>query len=383
MSFLEPVFLYLLVPLAIAFVLWLCAVLAHVVNRPPKTYGSRYPLVGKLKLWGFALLAGILMILALAKPYLAQNVTAISKGNVEIILVIDRSISMRADDLGMLRLEAAKREALNIEPLLTEGDRMALFVFGKESHRKVYLTKKYQTVFERVGAVYFPESLKGDGTVWDSDFASMLESIYQSLDRQDAYTEGVSVKRYVPKKRSNRIVVIISDGEDQFRKEKTTYYIDTEYKEKYIKRLNQALAEFRRRGLKIYPVGIGTARGSSWVSLLRGYKKGEDYEAYLPQREDWKTGKTRIDKENLILLARSTGVGLAGYIWTIENRTTTVRSYLGSAVNSNRSISFELGVSEDELLLWQYCLLAAVSVLVCGILSYPFQGYFRRLKPSS
>ena len=377
MSFLEPAFLYLLVPLAIAFVLWLCVVLGNVLSRPPKTYGSRYPLVGKLKLWGATLIAGALMVLALAKPYLSKGAVSVARGNVEVILVIDRSISMRANDLGTLRLEIAKREALNIEPLLTEGDKMAFFVFGKESHRKIYLTKKYQTVFERVGAVYFPESLKGDGTVWDSDFAGMLENIYQSLDRQDAYAEGVSIKQYVPKKRSNRIVLMMSDGEDQFRKEKTFNSYDEEYKQAYIKRLNQALSEFRRRGLKIYPVGIGTVKGSSWESLLRGYKKGVDYEEGLIEYV-WKGGTTRIDKENLTFLARSTGVDPVGYIWTVENSSTNVKNYLRSVVDSVPRTVVDFSVSNEEQQLWQYFLLAAVGILILGILSYPFTGHFRK-----
>lgn len=388
-KFLEPVFLPLLIPLAALFVLWVIAALIKISSRPDKTYGSKYPLIGRIKLWGlFVLPAGALMVMALAKPYLPQNSFSIARGNVEVILVIDRSISMRAADISGSRLEAAKREATAIESMLHDGDKAALFVFGRESHPKIRLTEKRETVLKRVSQISFPKNIKGDALVWDSDFAGMLMNIYFSMDRQDAYNEGYSGprfaggfgearKRYVPKYRTNRIVILMSDGEDQLR-------IDgirgvEKYKKEYIPRLNRALAEFKRRGLKIYPLGIGTAKGSNWLSLLDGYKPEEDYPKTLV--ESWKGQVTRLDKENLSFLARMTGVQLSGHSWTIETGSASAGSYLSSIINSNRKelINFE-DSGDNEQQLWQYFLLASVAMLILGIISYPLSGYFRRNK---
>jgi len=132
-SFLEPVFLYLLIPLAILFILWFMILVVKIRTRPSLTYGSKYPLIGRVKLWGvFVIPTGALMVLALAKPYIAKDGVSFSKGNIEVILVVDRSISMRGDDIRESRLEIAKREALNIESFLGENDKIALFVFGRE-----------------------------------------------------------------------------------------------------------------------------------------------------------------------------------------------------------------------------------------------------------
>mgnify|MGYP001588603221 CR=1 FL=1 len=378
--FLEPIFLYLLIPLAALFILWLAVVFKKRKTRPAPTYGSKYPLVGRVKLWGlFVITDGALMVLALAKRYLVKDGLSFSGGNVEIILVIDRSISMRGDDIKKSRLEIAKREALNVESFLGENDKIALFVFGRESHRKIYLTTKHNTVFERISNINFPKpgNLKGDGLIWDSDFASMLENIYQSMDRQDMGIKKTST-RYIPKKKSNRIVILISDGEDQFKNDRPVKIEEIQYKSDYMKRFDKALNEFRRRGLKIYPVGVGTSKGVLRPSLLRGYKENEDYPEGLLKNADWKGKVSRLDKDNLSFLARSSSAELTGYVWTVENATTTVRSYLRSVIDSNRSSLPEFGVSNDERQLWQYCLLAAVVILVLGVLSHPTSGYFRR-----
>ena len=130
--------------------------------------------------------------------------------------------------------------------------------------------------------------------------------------------------------------------------------------------------------MKIYPVGVGTQNGVKWPSLLRDYKKIEDYPVYLA--ENWKNGISRIDKENLMFLAKSTGTQLGGNIWTVENSATTVKNYLSAAIGSNRRVMLEFSQSETDQDLWQYFLITAVGVFVLGILSYPVSGYLRRRK---
>jgi hypothetical protein len=376
---LDPVFLFLLMPLVALFILWVVITALRLVKRPKRTFGSKYPLIGKGKLWGLsAFPAGVLMVLAMAKPSLNYDSFKTSQGRIEVIIVIDRSISMRADDVKPSRLVMAKHEAANIESFLGEGDGAALFVFGRESHKKMYLSERLENVFDQISRISFPGSLRGDGLIWDSDFVSMLENIYQSLDRQDSGDRDYLKNHYVPQKRSNRIVIIFSDGEDQFRKNKPATPKEAKSQDEYLKRLNNALEEFRKRGLKIYPVGIGTQKGVSWPSLLRGYKKSEDYPEYLIK--NWQNGISRIDKENLLFLAQSTGNRLGNNIWMVENDTATVKSYLSLAIRSNRSVKLEVGHSETNQDMGRYFLIAVVGILALGILFYPVSGYFRKRK---
>lgn len=376
--FLEPNQLYLLVPIAILFLLWLLFVVLSLLNRSSSTFGSKYPLIGKLKLWFFVTFAGGLMVLAMAKPTLSKGLIKPMRGDIEVIIVVDRSLSMRADDLKPTRLDIAVREAANIESLLKEEDKAALFVFGKEAHRKIYLSGKFANTFDRLAQITFPKSLKEDGVVFDSDFAALLEGIYHSIDKQDAYFENYKGKKYIPQKRSNRIVVIFSDGEDQNKKNQPQNDQEAKDLADYNQRLNKALAEFRKRGLKIYPVGIGTELGVKSITLLRNYQAGEDYPESL--LVSWQDDVTRINKNNLIFLARSAGVTMAelnSNVWKIEKSSTSVKDYLRVAVNSNRRPLPEFTQDTDIRDFRQYLLVASVLILFFGISTYPFSGYFR------
>lgn len=378
--FAEPIFLYLLILLAPIFLIWIFAVALGLFSRPEKTYGSKYPLIGKIKLWGFFTLpATFLMITALARPSISGSEIKSSNGDVQAVILFDNSFSMKAVDIKPSRLEIARREILSTDSFLKEGDKVGLFTFGKGSHRKLYLTDDLGIFFDQVFGVGLFENLN-DETIFDTDFATALERIYLSLDRQDAYFEGREYnERYNPKKRTNRIVIIFSDGEDQFLNYKPVKpeeaRVVAEEKAEYIKRLSKVLAEYRKRGLKIYPVGIGTRRGVSWISLLKGYKKGTDYSEGL--EKEWASQITRLDRNNLIALAKHTNVDFSSYDWTVESAQGNARGYLKYALDSNRRPLFELAEGDNSQQLWQYCLLVAAVFLVLGVVTYPFQGYLR------
>lgn len=378
-NFAEPLFLYLLVPLAVLFIVWLLAVLIGFISRPEKTYGSKYPFIGKIKLWGIVLFSLIFMVIALARPSISGARIKPARGDIEAVVLFDNSFSMKADDLKPSRLEIAKREILGLESLLKEGDKIGLFTFGKSSNRKFYLTDDFGTFFDQVSRVVFPKNLTGDETIFFTDFAGALEHVYQSLDRQDVAGEGFSrdqLKRYKPKKKTNRIVLVFSDGEDQFLNLKPQNQEEAEAKAKYVKKLSNVLAEYRKRGLKIYPVGIGTRNGVAFLSLLRGYKKGVDYSEEL--EKEWAGFVTRLDRARLAALAKATGTDLSGFDWTVENIQGNARDYLERVLDSNRKPLFGFTESENNQPLWQYCLLIAVGFLAVGIMTYPHRGCLRK-----
>ncbi|MBI3274346.1 MAG: hypothetical protein HYZ69_04345, partial [Candidatus Colwellbacteria bacterium] len=140
----------------------------------------------------------------------------------------------------------------------------------------------------------------------------------------------------------------------------------------------KVLAEYKKRGLKIYPVGVGTARGVKWLSLLRGYKKGTDYPESIELDQNWRSQVSRLDKANLLGIANSTGVQLGGYDWTVESYQDRAQNYLERVIDSNRRPLAEFTEGENDQNLWQYCLLISVAFLFLGFATYPFRGYFRK-----
>ena len=386
-NFRESLILYLIFIPAVLFIAWLLAVLVQRVSRPEQTYGSRYPFIGRIKLWGlFVVPALVFMVVALAGPSGFGDMIKPLRGNVEIVVLLDNSISMKAADIRPSRLEIAKKEILRLEPLLKDGDKVGLFTFGKTSRRNLFLTRDLGVFFEQVSAVNFPKSegFYGDETIFDSDFATTLEHIFQSLDRQDASSEGYARDQrylYRPGVKTNRMVLIFSDGDDQFLNYAPIRPEDilavAEEKAEYKKKLADVADEYRKRGLKIYPVGVGTRSGVDWFSLLEGYRRGIDYPGYADFEEEWRRQITRLDRNNLSSLAKSTGAVFSGHDWTVENAQGNVGSYLEYVVSSNRRPILELVAEEEESPIWQYCLLVAVGFLVLGIATYPFRGYLR------
>lgn len=381
MVFAEPIFLYLLVPLAVIFIIWLIVVVLGLFSRPEKTHGSKYPLVGKIKLWGLFVLPSVaLMVVALARPSVSGTSVKPTNGDIQIIVLFDNSFSMKADDVKPSRLDVAKREILGLDTFLKEGDKVGLFTFGKDSDRRLYLTDDFGTFFGQVSETGSFENIYNE-TFFDTDFATALEHIYKSMDRQDSFLERRQYnQRYTPQKRSNRIVIIFSDGEDQLLISKPENKDEADAKAKYVKKRSQVISEYRKRGLKIYPVGIGTRNGVKWTSLFQSNKKAYPYLSFFFQEleKDWAGQVTRLERNNLADLAKSTGAELSSYDWTVENSQGNVRPYLGHIISSNRRSLLEISQSDDAQQLWQYCLLASVGLLVLGTLIYPFTGYFHR-----
>ncbi|MDP2598551.1 MAG: hypothetical protein Q8P49_01835, partial [Candidatus Liptonbacteria bacterium] len=124
-------------------------------------------------------------------------------------------------------------------------------------------------------------------------------------------------------------------------------------------------AEFRKRDIHIYPIGIGTAHGVPLLSVLNGYKKISDYPEDL--EKDWAGITTRLETGTLARLGRETD-GRPPFL--IENKEMSARDYMKGIIGFHRSIVLEPSgddVREDQELWWQI-LCAAVLLLAVAIL---------------
>ena len=335
----------------------LCLVLVVLVsafkrrNRPTKTYGSSYPLVGRIKLWFFTVAVLSATILAAARPYFIYGASSFKRGDVEVPVVLDISASMWVKDVQPSRLDLAVREILNLyaQDILREGDRVGLFVFGGTAVRKVHLSTDSERFVEGVGRIRPPTSLTGDAFPWDTDLAVAFEHVYQSLDSQDRFMAGE--KDWQPTRRSDRLVLVFSDGD---------YAPEGEQ----VARLDQAMGEFQRRGLKVYPIGIGTRTGVDLSDVLLDYEKGVDYDNALEM--ELEALRTQLNTDTLSFLEQRSG----GRTFIIDNADVSASTFLKDVVDSHRSISFELAADEDEQEIWQYVVGLAILVFAAAIIFY-------------
>jgi hypothetical protein len=319
--------------------------------RPPRTHGSSYPLLGHIKFWFLAVLALSILSLAAARPFWVYGGSSFKRGDVDVAVIIDASASMWVRDLGPSRLEIAVREALGLytEEILTPGDRTALFVFGTTAVRKAHMSSDADRFIEQLGRVAPPVTLSGDAFPWDSDIASAFEHVYQSTDNQDRFESGDD--DWLPEERSDRVLLLFTDGD---------FLIDAEQ----MSRLDTALAEFRRRGLVIYTIGIGSRTGTNVDSVLIDYVRGIDYDETLEQ--DLAGLRTQLGFEGINMVEQRTG----GRSVIVDSPQVDAATFLRNVIDSHRSISFELVPSDDQQEIWQWFVMLAIVVFVLAIVFY-------------
>ena len=351
-EFANPEYL-MVVPIAALLLLFGVAIFSvRLMNRPARTHGSSYPLVGHIKFWFFLILTLALVSTAAARPFWSYGASSFKRGDIDVAVAIDGSASMWVKDLGSLsRLEVAIREVMNLytQEILTEGDRVALFVFGTTAVRKVHLSSNAERFIDQVGRVSPPEALSGDAFPWDSDVASVFEHVYSSLDNQDRFEAGE--EEWTPERRSDRLVVLFTDGD---------FATDPEQ----MSRLDQALGEFQQRGLAVYTVGVGSPVGTDLDRVLDDYVPGIDYDETLVA--DLEGIRTRLTSDGFPMLEARTG----GRSFIIDSPGISAAPFLRNAVDAHRSISFQLIPSDDKQEIWQWVLVLAVLMFIVAVFFY-------------
>ncbi len=175
-------------------------------------------------IWKAALfiLAYVLLIVAMADPQIGQTIEEVKREGVDIIVALDVSLSMMAEDISPNRLEKAKYEVSKLIDIL-EGDRIGLVAFAGMAHVQCPLTLDYSAakLFLRLMDVNL---IPQPGTAIG-----------------DAIRE--SMKAFNQKERKHKVLILITDGED--------------HESKPIEAAEEAAAE----GIKIFTIGLGSPQG--------------------------------------------------------------------------------------------------------------------------
>ena len=162
-----------------------------------------------------------LLILAIARPRAMEDLSETFVNVVDIVLVLDISSSMRAEDFQPNRLEAAKSTALKFIQG-REGDRIGLLVFAAESYIQCPLTL-------------------------DDDVLEVLLSQVNIIDEaHDGTAIGMAIAHSVNRLRGSsaesKVMVLLSDGSNNAGE------LDPV----------TAAGFARDYGIKIYAIGVGS-----------------------------------------------------------------------------------------------------------------------------
>jgi Ca-activated chloride channel family protein len=202
---------------------------------------------GLLKTVGLALL-----VFALAGPRFGSRLVKVEREGIDLVITLDTSLSMLAEDMLPNRLERAKQEMVDLIRGL-HGDRVGIVVFAGGAFALCPLTVDYGA------ALMFTRSVGVDVV---SEPGTNLEKAVDT-----------SVELFESSEKRDRAIILVTDGESHE---------------------GEAVAAARRageRGIRIYTIGIGNPGGEliperGKAGSIEGYKKDNQGETVLTQLDE-------------------------------------------------------------------------------------------------
>lgn len=229
MRFANPEFLYLLLLLPVVVFLFIYSNYRRKKNicsyGDPQLLKRLIPatavLRNRITLW-FTFFALALIVLVLARPQFGAKKETVTTRGVEVVVALDISNSMLADDISPNRLEKAKRLISRIINQSTEN-KVALIVFAGEAFVQLPITDDF------ISAKMF------------------LESITPSLIARQGTNIGAAIdlatKSFTANDKIGKAVIVITDGEN------------------HEGGAEEAAMRAAEKGINIYMLGIGTEKG--------------------------------------------------------------------------------------------------------------------------
>ena len=285
----------------------------------PALRTTRARMFAILPFWG-RVLAITLLIFALARPQKASRGEAPPAEGIDIMLALDTSYSMAAEDFPPYnRLEAAKKAAADFVKKRRD-DRIGVTVFGGTALLACPLTLDYQSVLE------------------------MLEASYLNMTRADGTAVGdaivTAVNHLKESKAKSKVIVLLTDGRSN-----TGLVTD----------LNLAAKTAQAYDIKIYTIGTA-GKGRAQIST------GDPMQPVIYIDED-------LDEPTLREIAGLTG----GEFYRAKNYAELDKIY--SRIDSLEKTRFEAKSYTNYAELYLYFLAPALALL--ALLFILERTYFR------
>ena len=198
------------------------------------------------------------MSFALVNPKIGTKLETVKREGVDVVFALDVSKSMLAEDIAPNRLEKAKQLVTQIINSLA-GDRIGIIGYAGSAFPQVPITTDFSST------KLFLNGMSTDMV------SSQGTAINEAIQMAETY--------YNDEEQTNRVLFIISDGED------------------HEGNVAQIAEEAARKGIKIYTIGVGTLQGGpipiKQNGILQYYKRDENNEQVI----------TRLGQETLEQIA--------------------------------------------------------------------------------
>ncbi len=269
--------------------------------------------------FGLLLLGLALAIVALAKPRYGYNYEEVRRKGLDLIMAVDTSRSMLANDVPPNRLQRVK---LSAQDLINElrGDRVGLIAFAGRAFLQAPLTIDYDaavTALNELDTEIIPEG----GT-------NISEAI------------SLAVKTFGKSAIGNRALIIFTDGEE------------------LAGEAGKAAQEAAEAGVRIFTIGVGTPEGS--LIPLSDQTGGTGF----VKDPSGQVVKSKLDENRLREIAETTG----GMFLPLGNGPATMRKLYEDGLSKMQAGEIDTKMSRQPIERYQWPLGAALLALAASLL---------------
>jgi Ca-activated chloride channel family protein len=320
----NPTYLYILLIIPLLIVLF--AIAQHFKKKALAKFGDMsvieqlMPFVSKsrpLLKFIFLSLAIISIIFALADPQFGSKLEKVKRKGAEIIIALDVSNSMLAEDIKPNRLERAKQAISKLVNKM-ENDRIGLIVFAGDAYIQVPVTSDYSA------AKMFLSSIN------TNIVSKQGTAIGSAID--------LAMNSFTPESEMEKALIIITDGEN--------------HEDDAMKAAEIA----HDKGITIHTIGMGSPEGAP-IPLKR--TSGQDG---FQKDNEGNTVVSRLDQAALQEIA-----SVAGGVFIRANNTQTGLNKLFDRINSMEKKEMEEKIYTDFEHRFQYLLGIALFFILLDI----------------
>ncbi|WP_103863800.1 VWA domain-containing protein [Aquimarina sp. I32.4] len=187
---------------------------------------------------GVISLALVCLIIALVNPKIGTKLETVKREGVDVVFAIDVSKSMIAEDIAPNRLEKSKQLVTQIINNMA-SDRIGIIAYAGSAYPQLPITTDYAS------GKMFLQSMNTDM------LSSQGTAIHEAIELAKTY--------YNDEEQTNRVLFIISDGEDHGGNVKLI------------------AEEASKEGIKIFTIGVGSPKGAPIPikrnGVVQSYKK--------------------------------------------------------------------------------------------------------------
>lgn len=242
-----------------------------------------YSLFRHIMKFTILLIALLFLIIAIAQPQFGAKLEEVKKQGIELVIALDVSNSMLAEDISPNRLERAKMEiGKQIDRL--DGDKVGIIVFAGDAYTQLPMTTDYGAVklfLKTINTGFVPKQGTAIGSAID-----------------------LAINSFTPETEAGRAIIIISDGE--------------EHEDNPLESAQKAAEE----GIVIHTLGMATIKGAPIPEYdrYRGktFKKDREGGIILTKLNDKVLNEIAITGGGIFQLASNSSVGLKEIVDNIE-----------------------------------------------------------------